>query len=838
MGYFAVNIGLLENINNAITLFAKLIVTFVKNRCFSAVDTMKTLMVELPKISNGINREKINIISQSISISSKYIFGMKRFLFSQSVVAIFAMCAAAHNPLERVVEPVTVEPDFMVPEASVRVHGSGVALAGAMRQDEGAVSAPVSLVVGESGGGLLLSWPAVEDANRYGVYYIVYDDNGRRTDTLLGKVTDTSAVITDDPNSGTPDIKYFGVSAFRGDAESAVTISGAVPWGVPYTIPFNEGFANGGTAKFYSVVCSPGASWGLLTDASGLAAVDGDNGCLGFMGISDGDYFTLGTHKIALDGAQNPSLVFLRYYKPEQKVDLTIYAQLPDGSTELVKACERIGNYEAVWMRELVSLAKYKDLPWVVLYFNYECHAGYSDGGALVAIDDIHVADVRDKDMAISLQAPAKVLKGQVIEAVLTISNNSIETLSPGELTVLANGREFTKGELNVTIPPFSKALLKCSVPTSALDEDNDSMELSVSIATVGDADLSNNSAIAVVALDTTWRNGISALTGVSAEGKVVLSWNEPADNSRGVVESFDEYAPWSTEFGEWRTIDKAKGVHGGVFEHSDYPGEGEAFAFKIMNPSLLGETIVGAHSGEQFIGAPFLFKDPATDENNPASDAWLISPELSGDRQELSFYVASQRSWNGWWEQWDPCDEEFYLVGSTTGYDVGDFTDFYSNSIRAKWIVDDYEWTRYSVTLKEGTRYFAIHHVTPGGQGTMLMFDDFAYIQGGRPVKYNVYRDGEFVEASDTTEFADCEASAGSHEYAVTAVYGDGSETKAVRAIVEAAGIGVINAGVEETSAFDVYNLQGIKVRSGVTSLDGVPPGIYIVNGMKVAVR
>jgi hypothetical protein len=33
----------------------------------------------------------------------------------------------------------------------------------------------------------------------------------------------------------------------------------------------------------------------------------------------------------------------------------------------------------------------------------------------------------------------------------------------------------------------------------------------------------------------------------------------------------------------------------------------------------------------------------------------------------------------------------------------------------------------------------------------------------------------------------------------------------------------------------FDVYNLSGRKVKSNATSLDGLPLGIYIINGKKV---
>ena len=44
----------------------------------------------------------------------------------------------------------------------------------------------------------------------------------------------------------------------------------------------------------------------------------------------------------------------------------------------------------------------------------------------------------------------------------------------------------------------------------------------------------------------------------------------------------------------------------------------------------------------------------------------------------------------------------------------------------------------------------------------------------------------------------------------------------------------GIITISTDSTP-FDVYNLQGRKVRHQVTSLDGLPKGVYIVNGNKV---
>ena len=44
------------------------------------------------------------------------------------------------------------------------------------------------------------------------------------------------------------------------------------------------------------------------------------------------------------------------------------------------------------------------------------------------------------------------------------------------------------------------------------------------------------------------------------------------------------------------------------------------------------------------------------------------------------------------------------------------------------------------------------------------------------------------------------------------------------------------ISSGTEENQqTFDVYNIQGRKLLSGVSSLDGLPKGVYVVNGKKI---
>ncbi|WP_257900038.1 hypothetical protein [Prevotella denticola] len=46
------------------------------------------------------------------------------------------------------------------------------------------------------------------------------------------------------------------------------------------------------------------------------------------------------------------------------------------------------------------------------------------------------------------------------------------------------------------------------------------------------------------------------------------------------------------------------------------------------------------------------------------------------------------------------------------------------------------------------------------------------------------------------------------------------------------------ISGPVNSVAAFDVYTLDGVCVAKGVTSLNGLAKGVYVVNGRKCVVR
>lgn len=54
------------------------------------------------------------------------------------------------------------------------------------------------------------------------------------------------------------------------------------------------------------------------------------------------------------------------------------------------------------------------------------------------------------------------------------------------------------------------------------------------------------------------------------------------------------------------------------------------------------------------------------------------------------------------------------------------------------------------------------------------------------------------------------------------------------VLTVTESTGIATISA----THPVNVYNVQGRMVRSQATTLEGLPSGVYIVNGRKIVIK
>ena len=200
-------------------------------------------------------------------------------------------------------------------------------------------------------------------------------------------------------------------------------------------------------------------------------------------------------------------------------------------------------------------------------------------------------------------------------------------------------------------------------------------------------------------------------------------------------------------------------------------------------------------------------------------NDDWLISPELSGDEQTISFYARTAST--------SKRNDYIQVRYSTTGTATSDFTLLPDGEIRL-----ENGWTRYEYTLPAGTRYFAIRNNSE--EGFAVLLDDITYtIAGDAPqvtlLGYDIYCDGELLNDEPISETTFTIDGAAPGNYWVTAVY-DAGESEASNTVIIEKQVTAIDeiSSVDDASRI-YYDLQGRRV---YTLQSGQ---IYICNGKKI---
>jgi len=235
----------------------------------------------------------------------------------------------------------------------------------------------------------------------------------------------------------------------------------------------------------------------------------------------------------------------------------------------------------------------------------------------------------------------------------------------------------------------------------------------------------------------------------------------------------------------------------------------------------------------------------------NIASDDWLISPELYGGAQTISFFArAGMRT---------EVDEVVDILYSTSGNNPDDFEKLSENVV----IGYTNDWTEYTFDLPEGARYFAIVHKTFGGVAVLL--DDVTYVPAGSTSElielrgYNIYRDGKKVNDAligDNTWIDPDAVSGKEYTYAVSTVWDKGESGLSNEVTVTAStSVQTLNAPKHKIctipggirikgasgSVVKVYNMTGICVatrRAGETEDIALPTGTYIVVVNNIATK
>ena len=610
-------------------------------------------------------------------------------------------------------------------------------------------------------------------------------------------ITETTYTFDYETNVGEQDMTYFALAAVNELGESETDYA-YVLTGEAYKMPFHEMFPNYNNTYWWERDCDDETY--AQTGGSFLAEY-GDVCTFTYYGIPGGWVFGQ-TGKISLDGAANPTVTF--DYVANTAAKISVIVTSPEGNT-LTKSfvSEKSEDFNRVKM----SLAEFADQPWVRLAVRAEF-----EEKAFFSYTNVNVLDLYDVDLEASLSAPGSVTAKSDIDVVATVRNLAEAANSDYAVKVYANDelvKEFDGSELAF----FETGEFSVSIPTSVFNLGETVVKVVVESA--DDKNLANNEVTAMVDIVAPDVAPVESVNAKEVSDGVLVEWEMTDDLPIEYTETFEKNEMYDQEVEGWTLVD-ADGAPIGYMGSLMIPfSTASWFAFDQRDETLSLYTSYNAYSGNIFMSTLY-------NSDGSQNDDWMISPELPGMAQTITFQA---RTATGAY-----ASETMEFLYSTTDKELSSFI-----SLDKQEVPYDVEypsgkgiWHEYSYELPEGAKYFAIRCVSTNVYA--LFVDDVAFTKfRPNPTGYNVYVDGELVGTTDTTarEFICTDkTAAGEHEFSVTAVYGD-SESEPMSVKIEVTAIDDINA---DSKAVEVHNIQGMRVTG-----KQMPAGVYIVNGKQV---
>lgn len=658
-----------------------------------------------------------------------------------------------------------------------------------------------------------VSWTAPKGANgQYidpeGITYDIYQSDGYQAVAELEvNFSGTEMDIPFDTTTGDMGGIILAIRATNRAGSSNLRHTNTLIVGESYPLPYEEHF-NGTTEYMYDKdSCT---AFGVAQGASS----DGDGSSFGWVAVYDQDNeHTVSSMKIATGNSENLHLVF--DYSLEGTDYLEVYIMRPDGTETLVGTCRDDDGAER-WQTAAFSLAEMKDDP----YFRFKMRFVKGGDGGFDFIDNLRILNARDHDLSAALSLPPSAVKhDQTADINVIVTNRGLRT--SGDYSVSLFSGDNLLGTENGSALATSKTEVYRFQYKVAVDAPSE-IPLRAIVEYASEQYPDDNTDEAVLHIQDQKVSAPENLHGQSDDG-VSLEWNAPTEfYSEKVTDDFESYPAWSiTNMGDWKLVDVDKAPTVG-FEQATYPNCKAPMAYIIYNPSLLGmpdEAVIARPCSGLQCAVSFA-ADINTVEHN---DDWLISPLLPGKQQEIEFWTKAILP--------DYGPEKFQILYSTTGSDPKDFT------LLEEFEIDNYmRWERTKATLPEGSLYFAIRCIT--ADGYMFMVDDISYTRGSctEITDFNIYRNAQKIGAVKYPQitFFDAEGTA-NDTYNVTAVYATGEESGFSNPFSSSGIFGITDDAIAHS---DIYGIDGTLVRENASSLKGLQPGVYIMNGKKIIIK
>ncbi len=619
--------------------------------------------------------------------------------------------------------------------------------------------------------------------------------------------------------------------------------------GGAYSLPYEESFSNGSLTKGpWAIASSYAGRFGLSTSSA-----DGDNGSIYFVPSNVATSARLDGPKVDVSNAANPTLSFAYYAYPGSDGRINVYVKrngqtlLPVGSVDYSSLDGNEG-----WRTASFDLTEFSTAGITNGYLCPYFEAVSEE--TTVTIDQVRIFDAVNNNLEASLDAPARAQAGKSASIVVKVRNLGLSAANNYKVHAYVNNKlvetqEETEGLASGDSKEYEFAY------TPALNEK--SFVTYGEVEWDGDQLMDNNvTSEAVVEVTFSSLPSVDDLAASMNGSDAVLTWSEKNTENAEVTETFENYDPFaSAKVGDWTLYDGDKAgtyTFGGI----SFQGMGNAMSYVVFNPyattGLSGSnleqfaSIFGAHSGKQYMGSCSATIDTGT----PTSD-WLITPELSGEEQTVTFYAFS------------PSDEVNAGVSSPSGgpetFDVyysEDDTNVNSFIKLKENLEATCDWTKFSVDVPEGAKYVAVVHTTTGSTTSYgyepfwFGVDDFTYRTAAlKIIGYNVYRDGKLLKKLDskTTSYTDANVGDGYHTYNVIVSYATGDSGLSNTASVGTVGIDTADNGLVGVAAgkgcIKVNGANGAAVKvctaAGATAFHGnvkgnatiaLKSGLYLV--------
>ena len=698
----------------------------------------------------------------------------------------------------------------------------------------------VNLVETDNEGEVKMTWDAVSTdyrgypLNPQLVRYTIWQLKAETHVVLFDGIEDTEYTFQA-VEPGDQKMVHYYVSAEAGEKLSPVVDSPLIHCGTPYALPFEETFKGPGTDSWMGISEEGTSTWNVYSDrdVAGLQSVTSDNGFLGSKGKAVGDYSSVYTGKIAIPADfVKPGLMFYTYNICNDGIN--------DDNEIEVSVCDLTAGDSDYTKIHTVKISDLSDTPgWVLASVPLDAYKGHTIqidlktvvvNYPLTFIDDISINRLTEKDLKVkAVESPSEAFANREFAISAIIENRGTKSVESFTAILTRNGAEEAKTTVDTPVHPNGIAAVTFNQQFNALQTEGATYKIEVVLE--GDENPADNIAEdIVVAFKEMPLPAVDDLTATyeSENAPVILRWSEPDASEYSplpITDDFESYESWAEEgVGDWTFVD-VDGKPVGKISDVTLPNiEWLApHSWWVMDASLesLNASFTAA-SGNKYLAQMYAVSDTQATSAWPCDD-WIISPELTGDAQTISFYARSYSA---------NYTESFEVLWSDGATDPDEFSLIDSRAqIPAQWV-------KYDFVLPEGARRFAIRATS--FNRFMLFIDDITYTPLSEKdihlAGYNVWRDGILLTANPVTdtEFTDgtSEGLAHSSKYLVTAVYDKGESGRSNEAIPSMqSSINRVQAMAVTITAID--NIVRIEGAIGKNILVTTPDGRVVYSEM-----